>query len=70
MDTEEFLRELEMLMDARDDSVAREHLSAGFPIYFSDEATPPGCVTKLYPDGRREWVRFDDAGEHVVRLAA
>lgn len=49
-----------------DGAAAREHLAAGFPIYFSDADTPPDAVIKQYPDGRRELVRFDMDGEHCV----
>ena len=52
---------------ARDgDRVARSHLATGFPVYASGEDTPPGTVIRENPDGTRELVRFDAAGEHVV----
>jgi len=50
-----------------DDSAAREHLTAGFPIYYRDRSTPPGLEIKKYPDGRRELVRFKRAGDEVIR---
>ena len=53
-----------------DGLAAREHLAAGQPIYFSDAATPAGLLSKEYPDGRRELVRFDADGEHRVQAAA
>ncbi len=43
---------------------------AGFPVYFSEADTPEGMVIKAYPDGRREFVRFDINGEHRVQKAA
>lgn len=54
---------------ARDDdgAVAREHLAAGFPIYYCDAETPADMVMKKYPDGRRELIRFDLRGEHRIR---
>ncbi len=42
---------------------ARDHLAAGYPIYYSESDTPAGLIIKEYPDGRRELVRFDYAGE-------
>ena len=49
---------------AQDDGrAAREHLAAGFPIYFREADTPAGLVIKQYPDGRRELVTFDAQGE-------
>ena len=60
-------RAIEMASRDDDDGVAREHLSAGFPIYYSDAATPAGLVVKEYPNGDKELVRFDLAGEHVAK---
>lgn len=48
------------------DRVARSHLAAGFPIYTSQPDTPAGVVIREMPDGTRQLVRFDAAGEHVV----
>ena len=53
-----------------DGAAAREHLAAGFPIYYSEDDTPAGAVIKEYPDGRRELVRFDREGEHRFQAAA
>lgn len=53
-----------------DGAAAREHLEAGFPIYYSEADTPPDVVIKQYPDGRRELVRFDMDGEHYVAALA
>lgn len=50
-----------------DDSAAREHLAAGFPIYYRDRTTPAGLEIKKYPDGRRELVRFKRSGDEVIR---
>lgn len=47
-------------------TAAREHLAAGFPIYYSDRDTPANALIKEYPDGHRELVRFDHEGEHRV----
>lgn len=53
---------------ARDDgSVARQHLEAGNPIYVHQDDTPDGLTEKRFPDGRRQWVKWDLAGEHVVK---
>jgi hypothetical protein len=48
------------------DRVARSHLAAGFPVYVSDEDTPPGTIIRKNPDGTRQLVHFDADGEHVV----
>lgn len=54
-----------------DGSVARDHLAAGRAIYVTETGTPAGQVIKLFPDGRKNFVRFDAAGnEHVVVGAA
>lgn len=53
-------------IDEGDDSAAREHLAAGFPIYYCEPTTPPGLQIKEYPDGRRELVRFSRQGDEVV----
>lgn len=34
--------------------------------YCTTENTPAGLIEKHYPDGRRQLVRFDRNGEHVV----
>lgn len=49
-----------------DDSAAREHLAAGFPIYYRERSTPAGLQIKKYPDGRRELVRFRRSGDEVI----
>jgi hypothetical protein len=53
---------------ANDDSdeAARAHLAQHNPIYVSTPDTPKGLVEKRFPDGRRQFVRFDQDGEHVV----
>lgn len=51
-----------------DDSAAREHLAAGFPIYYGHDDTPEGLQIKQWPDGRRELVRFEEAGDEVIRV--
>ena len=54
---------------ARDDdgAIARGHLTAGFPIYYSEADTPVGAIIKEYPGGRRELVSLDREGEHFVQ---
>lgn len=49
-----------------DDSAAREHLTAGFPIYYRERSTPAGLQIEKYPDGRRELVRFRRSGDEVI----
>ncbi|HDR9474389.1 hypothetical protein BMD20_29490 [Burkholderia multivorans] len=52
---------------ARDDgAVARRHLAQGNPVYYKTEATPKGMIEKRLPDGRRQLVKWDSEGEHVV----
>ncbi len=50
-----------------DGEAAREHLQAGFPIYYAHDDTPPGLLIKEHPDGRRELVIFDRDGDIVVK---
>ena len=57
---------MEIALRSEDETAAREHLAAGFPIYYSDARTPEGTLIKEYPDGHRELVRFDQDGEHDV----
>jgi len=52
----------------RDDgAAARKHLAAGRPIYYTEDDTPAGLLVKKHPDGRRELVKFDEAGDQVIR---
>jgi hypothetical protein len=53
---------------ARDGEFAvRDHLSAGFPVYYSESNTPSGLVVKEYPDGRRKLVRHNRIADEVIR---
>lgn len=60
----------DLLRAARHDdgAAAQEHLQAGFPIYYVEDDTPPNLLVKEHPDGRRELVRFDEAGDEVIRV--
>ena len=49
-----------------DGAVARDHLAAGRAIYITEADTPTGQVIKLFPDGRRSFVRFDATGNEQV----
>jgi len=49
-----------------DDGAAREHLAAGFPIYYTESSTMPGLQIKEYPDGHRELVKFSRQGDKVI----
>lgn len=49
-----------------DGAAARDHLNAGFPVYYCDENTPYGMVVKQHPDGRRELVSFDASGRETT----
>jgi len=51
-----------------DDSAAREHLSAGFPIYYRESTTPSGLQIKEYPSGRRELVKFSRQGDQIISV--
>lgn len=62
--------EIEAALWEEDDTAARDHLAAGFPIYYSEPDTPGDVVIKEYPDGHRELVRFDHDGEHLVSAIA
>ncbi|WP_337180299.1 hypothetical protein [Sphingopyxis granuli] len=57
---------IEAALIHHDGAAAREHLAAGFPIYYSEVDTPADVVIKEFPDGHRELVRFDHDGEHRV----
>ncbi|MDR6493175.1 hypothetical protein J2797_003071 [Paraburkholderia terricola] len=61
-----FEAELLAQLDLDDGSAALAHLAAGRPVYFHDRDTPTDLVTKLFPDGTRQLVRFDTQGEHLV----
>lgn len=50
-----------------DGAAAKEHLQAGFPIYYAKDDTPAGLLIKEHPNGRRELVRFNRAGDEVIR---
>ena len=45
----------------------RDHLSAGFPVYYSESDTPAGLLVKEHPDGRRELVRHHRNADEVIR---
>ena len=67
---EAFWAAFEADLEHDDGEAAKEHLAAGFPIYFRESDTPKGLVIKQHPDGRRELVCFDLSGEKVVRARA
>lgn len=51
---------------ANDDGLAaKQHLTAGRPIYYGDDRYPDGLVKK-YPDGRKQLVAVSDKGEISV----
>ncbi|GAN81510.1 hypothetical protein [Acidocella aminolytica] len=60
-------RDLLHALQHDDGAAAKEHLQAGFPIYYAKDDTPAGLLIKEHPDGRRELVRFDRAGDEVTR---
>ncbi|MEZ2354808.1 hypothetical protein [Caballeronia sp. RCC_10] len=62
-DAEEFDRRL--AQDATE--MVPSRLAAGRPIYYlGEDSTPPDVCLKIYPDGRREFVRFDEGKERTV----
>ena len=62
-----FIAELEKKLMQPDDSTARAHLDAGFPIYYMEENTPNNLIVKEYPGGRRQWIRLINDQEQVVK---
>lgn len=55
---------------ARDDgSAVRQHFAAGNPVYCRMPDTPEGLIEKRFPDGRRQYVKWERDGEHVVSEA-
>ncbi|MDR5740076.1 hypothetical protein [Caballeronia sp. LZ016] len=66
----EFFKSLDEALREDDGAAAREHLEAGFPIYVQTDETPSDIVEKRYPDGRVEFVTFDQYGEHLVSRAS
>ena len=62
-----FIAELEKRLMQTDDTTARAHLDAGFPIYYMEENTPEHLIVKEYPSGRRQWIRLVNDQEQVVK---
>ena len=53
-----------------DGAAAREHLAAGFPIYWSEDGAPPGVLIKEHPDGRRESIRLQIRDNQALEVLA
>ena len=64
------LLELEKKLMQHDDSTARAHLDAGFPIYYMEENTPENLIVKEYPSGRRQWIPPSTRGHADVAVPA
>jgi len=65
MQDDDIWASLETALRRDDGTAAEDHLAHGYPIYCQAEGVT-NAVEKRYPDGRRELVRFDLAGEHVL----
>ncbi|AWK88617.1 hypothetical protein [Azospirillum thermophilum] len=65
-----FLMRLDAQLEQDAGAAARAHLAAGEPIYYRKRDTPPGCVIKEHPDGRKELVDFSTGEERLIRLLA
>lgn len=59
-------REMGRTLRKGDGSAANARLAAGYPIYYSEDDTPAGLVIKENPDGSRQLVRCDPAGDEVI----
>ena len=64
---EQWDREFIAALWAGDDSASRASLAAGVPIYYAEEDTPPTCVIKKYPDGRKELITLENGQEKLVQ---
>ncbi|WP_244110455.1 hypothetical protein [Burkholderia ambifaria] len=62
--------DLETAIAHDDGEAAKSHLDAGHPVYIHDASTPKGLVTKIWPDGKREHVKFGTQGEIAIREAS
>ena len=68
--TPEQERHFESQLEQDDGTEMRRVLRAGVPVYYTRYDTPPGCVIKEYPEGRKELVDFSTGDERVVSLLA
>jgi hypothetical protein len=60
--------EIEIGLASDGEFAVREHLAAGFPVYYSEFDTPAGLLVKEHPDGRRELVRHNRKADQIIRL--
>lgn len=65
--TEEYFSspEFEAALMNDDGQAAREHLAAGYAIYYGDDNYPEGLIKK-FPDGRKQLVTVGAHGEISV----
>ncbi len=68
--TPEQERHFESQLEQDDGTEMRRVLRAGVPVYYTRDDTPPGCVIKEYPQGRKELVDFSTGDEILVSLLA
>lgn len=61
-----FWEQFETAIQHDDGSAAQAHLDAGRPIYQQTDDFHNDLIEKVFPDGRRQLVSFDLAGEHLV----
>lgn len=66
--TPEQERHFESQLEQDDGTEMRRVLRAGVPVYYTRDDTPPGCVIKEYPGGRKELVDFSTGDERLVSL--
>lgn len=64
-DEKRFWKVFERTLAADDGAAAKSHLAAGRPILYCEDRYPNAMIRK-WPDGRRELVEVDHAGNATV----
>lgn len=65
LEAKTFYTVLESVLANDDGAAAKAHLAAGRPIYYCEDRYPDAMVRK-WPDGRRELVNVDAAGNATL----